>query len=264
MGVETFAELATALAPGYGVAAVQNVDYHAPFKFYRMEPQTMYLRASAYPVGDGLIVRAAILSKRTLATGEVQEKVHFTGEVALTPNPSPAGRGELTLTPGLYPTPPSPKGGEGSVMAEAIYKVYFHGPAYQVLEKATVEGEKAMGWFPVELPPNTNPAEVADVMSPRLIELCFQTAGVWQIQTKGEMALPLGIETVTRYAKPEPGAPLMAVVQSLGDAVRFGGHDDAGASSREKFNAQVMDEAGTVYVDLKGYRTVVLPGSVRF
>ncbi|NUM43180.1 MAG: SDR family NAD(P)-dependent oxidoreductase [Anaerolineales bacterium] len=255
MGVETFAELATALAPGYAVAAVQHVDYHAPFKFYRMEPQTMYLRASAYPAPDGLTVRAAILSKRTLATGEVQEKVHFTGEVKLLP--------QIPTIATSSPNDLTPKTGQGSISADAIYKVYFHGPAYQVLEKATVEGEKARGWFPVELPPNTAPADVAEVMSPRLIELCFQTAGVWQIQTKGEMALPLGIEMVTRYAKPEPGTRLLAVVQSLGDAERLGGHDDAGASSTERFNAQVVDEAGTVYVDLKGYRTVVLPGSVR-
>lgn len=148
------------------------------------------------------------------------------------------------LTPG-----PSPKGGEGGIAPSAIYKIYFHGPAYQVLEKAVVDGEQAMGWFPVELPPNTNPVDVADVMSPRLIELCFQTAGVWQIQSKGEMALPLGIESVTRYVKPD-GQKLVALVESVNDG--------------EKFNAQVVDEAGTMYVDLKGYRTVMLPGSVKF
>jgi hypothetical protein len=34
---------------------------------------------------------------------------------------------------------------------------------------------------------------------------------------------------------------------------------DGGAA----FDAQVVDEAGNVYVGLKGYRTVQLPGSVR-
>jgi hypothetical protein len=35
-------------------------------------------------------------------------------------------------------------------------------------------------------------------------------------------------------------------------------------SDREAFDAQVIDEAGSVYVDVKSYRTVALPGKVSF
>ena len=98
--------------------------------------------------------------------------------------------------------------------------------------------------------PNSDPADTASVLAPRLIELCFQTAGVWDIQTTGTMALPLGVGSVTAYRQPAEanGRRLYAVVEAI----------DGG----ESYNAQVVDEAGNVYVDLKGYRTVDLPGSV--
>jgi hypothetical protein len=87
-------------------------------------------------------------------------------------------------------------------------------------------------------------------MAPRLIELCFQTAGLWEMATKGVMALPLAIGSVTTYSQPEAaeGGRLYALATPVDDGAAF--------------DAQVVDEAGNVYVDLKGYRTVQLPGSV--
>ena len=113
-----------------------------------------------------------------------------------------------------------------------------------------MEGQTAIGLMADALPPNTDPAGTASILAPRLIELCFQTAGVWDIQTNGTMALPLGIGAVTVYRQPEEaaGRRLYALVEAIG-----GG---------ESYDARVVDEAGNVYVELKGYRTVDLPGSV--
>jgi hypothetical protein len=62
------------------------------------------------------------------------------------------------------------------------------------------------------------------------------------------MALPLALDSV-RVFRPEPanGAQLSAWVQAL----------DHG----EQFNACVVDEAGKIYVELRGYRTVTLTGT---
>jgi malonyl CoA-acyl carrier protein transacylase len=243
MGTETFAQLASLLAPGYFVTAVEDLRFDSPFKFYRMQPRTLYLSATLHPLADGdLIAHAALRSITQPAKPElpVQEKIHFTAHVRLSKNP---------------PTPPSPFGrGAGGqdvkVDRDAIYKVYFHGPAYQVLERAYVAADSAYGVMATGLPPNTQPAEVASFMAPRLIELCFQTAGVWEIKTKGVMALPMSIRSVTAYRQPEEanGERLFALVRAV----------DGGAS----FDAQVVDESGNVYVQLNGYRTVQLPGSV--
>ena len=246
MGTEAFGQLAKALAPGYQVAAVFDEQFHAPFKFYRMENQTLYLNAIATPVatplGDNeLVVRASLRSMRDLGKPGLppQEKLHFTGKVRMTQQlPQPV----IDFTP--------PAANELPIESDAVYRVYFHGPAYQVLERADVRGDTAIGLMTAGLPPNTSPAETASVMAPRLIELCFQTAGVWDIQTTGTMALPLGLESVTTYKQPAEanGHRLYSLVTA---------QDDGAA-----YHAKVVDETGAVYVDLKGYRTVALPGNV--
>ena len=242
MGTEAFGQMATALIPGYQVAAVFDEAFHAPFKFYRMESQTLHLSGIAFPAeSDELVARVALRSLRDLGKPGLppQEKLHFTGKVRL-------ARGlehpKVDFTPPAADSLP--------IAADAIYRIYFHGPAYQVLERAGVEDGKAIGLLAAELPPNTLPSEAASVMAPRLIELCFQTAGVWDIKNNGTMALPLGLDSVTAYKQPAEanGTRLYAVVTPL----------DGG----EAYHAQVVDESGAVYVELKGYRTVDLPGSV--
>ena len=148
----------------------------------------------------------------------------------------------IDFTPPAFESLPIP--------AEDVYRIYFHGPAYQVLERVDVRGDQAIGLLAARLPSNTNPAEAASIMAPRLIELCFQTAGVWDIKTNGTMALPLGLSSVTAYRQPAEanGNRLYAVVTAL----------DGG----DAYHAQVVDDSGAVYVDLKGYRTVDLPGIV--
>jgi NAD(P)-dependent dehydrogenase (short-subunit alcohol dehydrogenase family) len=242
MGTEAFGQLALALAPGYRIAAVYDEAFHAPFKFYRMESQTLHLNAIASPMGDDeLVARATLRSMRDLGKPGLppQDKVHFTGKVRLA---------RQLEQPVIKFTPPALE--SMPIRTEDVYRVYFHGPAYQVLDRASVEGETAIGLLAAELPPNTDPADAASVMAPRLIELCFQTAGVWDIKTTGTMALPLGLQSVTAFKQPTEanGNRLYSLVTAL----------DGGAA----FHALVVDENGLVYVDLKGYRTVDLPGSV--
>jgi len=242
MGTEAFGQLAMALAPGYTVEAIVDEQFHAPFKFYRMEPQVLHLNAIATPLGDGrLVARAALRSVRDLGKPGLppQDKLHFTAGVRLAKEQE---RPSIDFTPPSVESLPIP--------AEAIYRVYFHGPAYQVLERAGVDGETAIGLMAADLPPNTDPVDAASIMAPRLIELCFQTAGVWDIQTTGTMALPLGLASVTAYRQPADAGDrrLYALVTT----------PDGG----ERFDARVVDANGEVYIDLKGYRTVDLPGSV--
>ncbi|NKQ36500.1 MAG: SDR family NAD(P)-dependent oxidoreductase, partial [Chloroflexi bacterium] len=238
MGTEVFAELAQAIAPGYGVTAVTDEQFYAPFKFYRMEPQTLYLSATAVPESDGdLLVYAELRSRREIKSGR-QEKRHFSATVHLSKN--------APVAPDAAFTPPESL----DIPAGAIYDIYFHGPAYRVLAGAAVDGDQAVGLLADALPPNMNPADAPELMAPRLIELCFQTAGVWQLRQQGKMALPLALGSVTAYRQErEADGRLYAVVQAV----------DGG----EAFAAQVVDRNGRVYVTLRGYRTVALPGKVQ-
>src|SRR5208282_2594322 len=52
MGIEAFAEAALCLLPGWHVAAIEDVNFLAPFKFYRNEPRTVTVEASIHPQWD--------------------------------------------------------------------------------------------------------------------------------------------------------------------------------------------------------------------
>jgi hypothetical protein len=242
MGTESFGQIAKALAPSYQVAAVFDEQFHAPFKFYRMEPQTLHLNAIAIPLGEGnLIAHTTLQSVRDLGKPGLppQEKLHFTGKVLLAREIDPV---EVEFSPPASEALP--------ITAADVYRIYFHGPAYQVIERVDVQANTAIGLMAANLPPNTNPERTASVIAPRLVELCFQTAGVWDIKTTGTMALPLAVGSVTAYRQPEEanGQRLYALVEAI----------DGG----DTYNATVVDDTGNVYVELKGYRTVDLPGQV--
>ena len=82
-------------------------------------------------------------------------------------------------------------------------------------------------------------------MAPRLVELCFQTAGLWQAGREGLLGLPLHVDAVRVLADPAtaPGG-LYAVVHPRD----------------ERYDCAVVDEHGTVLLRVEGYRTIALPG----
>jgi NAD(P)-dependent dehydrogenase (short-subunit alcohol dehydrogenase family) len=239
MGMEGFAEAAHALLPGWHVSALENVDLTAPFKFYRDEPRTLELRAQLMDGGDGTILaECRLIGRRTLPGKGVEETVHFTGQAR--------------LTRGAPPDPPErerPKDarGVGEVDREAVYRVYFHGPAYQVLERAWRADGDVVGRLALDLPAAYEPPGLPTEIAPRLIELCFQTAGVWELGTSGRMGLPTHVDRVVRFkGADEPGELFAVIHPQSGDGV----------------DAEVVDETGRVRVRLEGYRTAVVPGAL--
>ena len=88
MGMEAFAEAARLLAPDWHVAAVENVDFRAPLKFYRDEPRTLTITALLRPDGDDLVAECRLSAERKVPGAEQpQQTVHFTGSVRLTAEP---------------------------------------------------------------------------------------------------------------------------------------------------------------------------------
>jgi hypothetical protein len=99
------------------------------------------------------------------------------------------------------------------------------------------------------LPGNHQPSDRPTLMEPRLIELCFQTAGLWEMGVHNRMGLPLHVEQVRWSRSPQLAeGPLYAIVTP----------DEHG----ESFNAEVIDAAGNRYLQVSGYSTVALPSSV--
>jgi hypothetical protein len=135
------------------------------------------------------------------------------------------------------------------IEAADVYRLYFHGPAYQVVERAWWDGHRIVGLMAKGLPPNHLPSQLPTLMAPRLIELCFQTAGLWEMGTQGRMGLPLHIDRVSSFLTPDVDATrLYAVVTS----------DRASGS----FDAEIVDAKGNRYLQVSGYRTVAVPNAV--
>jgi hypothetical protein len=235
MGIEAFAEAAHVLAPGWEVTSIEDVEFLAPFKWYRDEPRRVEVHVRAVPDGDNLVATCRLDGRRALPGQPEQVTSHFTGRVVLSPTEGDLG----TMTP---PGPPDRR----AVAPNAIYDVYFHGPAYQVLAGVWRHGDATVGELATELPANHAADAGSLVTAPRLIELCFQTAGVAELAAAGSLGLPRRIRRL-QVAPAATEAKARWAVVTTGEA---GGVD-----------AVVIDGEGHVLVRLAGYETVALPGA---
>ncbi|OBI28615.1 beta-ketoacyl synthase [Mycobacterium sp. E1386] len=231
MGMETFAEAARLLAPDLHVAAVENVDFRAPLKFYRDEPRTLTVTALVRPDGDDLVAECRLSAERTLpGSDQPQRTVHFTGSVRLTAEPPTLAEGGADL------------GGEVPALSpEQVYRLYFHGPAYRVVGSAWRCDDGAAARFADGLPPQTDEPVL---IGPRLVELCFQTVGLFEAGTQGVLALPLHVDAVHLNGTPTERAGLVATARPDG---------------RGGFVCTVRDDEGRTVLRVDGYRTVPLP-----
>jgi hypothetical protein len=237
MGIEGFAEVASASATGWSAVAVEDVAFLAPCKFYRDEPREIELVARPRLVGEELVADCRLLARRSLANQAEQLTTHFTGRVRLARAPAPS----RTVDPVGEPS--------GRTVGTAeIYRIYFHGPAYQVVDAAWRDGDRVVGRLADDLPPDHQPDGAPLLVEPRLIELCFQTAGILELGTTGRLALPLRVGRVCWFAVPEPVGCWRAVVTPRADG--------------RGVDAVVVDDLGQVCIELNAYETIALPGGV--
>jgi malonyl CoA-acyl carrier protein transacylase len=239
MGLEAFAELSTLLLPDYRVESIDDVQFIVPFKFYRDEPRKVRLTAQFAEVGGQLVAYCALDGVRTLRNqDEPVVTTHFTATVRLTRD-----------IPEAVQTDKPKIAAAASVDSDAVYSVYFHGPAYRVLDSAWGgDSNTAVGRLAVDLPANHSPPELPTKIDPRLIELCFQTAGMYELGVDGRFGLPAKIGRVQKFKEPD------VVNSALFTVVR---HSNGGRG----FDADVVDESGDVYLRLQDYQTAELPGA---
>ncbi|MGB6000719.1 MAG: polyketide synthase dehydratase domain-containing protein, partial [Thermoanaerobaculia bacterium] len=239
MGIEAFTEAVRVMFPDSRVEAIEDVTFLAPFKFYREEPRAIRVHVLYRDSADGIVAHCRLIGVRQLPNlPEPQVTVHFTARVHLSEAPAedydhrrPVEEGEVRLS------------------RDDIYRLFFHGPAYRVIESAWRADGTIVGLMPADLPPHHHPADQPLFAFPRLVELCLQTAGLAEMGATGKMGLPLHIDRLRLVRRPKAGqGRLRAVVEPSSEV---GG-----------FDAYVIDEAGEVYVIVHGYRTVELPGAV--
>jgi hypothetical protein len=187
--------------------------------------------------GGTVLADCELVGRRALRGQDEQETRHFMGRARLARKAPAAPKATVA---------PKEADGEGGVGREVVYEIYFHGPAYQVLDRAWRDDGHIVGRLADELPNDHDPADQPMELTPRLIELCFQTAGIWEIGNTGRMALPMHIDRVTRFTGGKKQGRLWAVVTPREDGV----------------DADVVDQTGRVRMRLEGYRTSEVPGEL--
>ncbi|HEX2704344.1 MAG TPA: SDR family oxidoreductase, partial [Candidatus Lustribacter sp.] len=242
MGMESFAEAAALLAPaGYRVGSVEDVGFAAPVKFYRDAPRTLTVSAVASPdpAGTGdLLVHCRLTGERTLPGSDVPATtVHFTGTVRLT-------QAEVTAETRRVSTTPA----DTALSSDQVYSFYFHGPAYQVVDAAWRTGDRSVARLRDPLPDNHTPSEWPLAIAPRLAELCFQTAGLWEAGRDERLALPMRVDRLVVLRDPA------TVKGSL-----FGVARQSGPST---FDCAVIDSMGKVFMRMDGYHSIAFPSVI--
>ena len=122
-----------------------------------------------------------------------------------------------------------------------MYRLYFHGPAYQVVGSAWKQGDGAASRFAADLPPQVDEPVL---IGPRLVELCFQTVGLFEAGTDGRLALPLHVDAVRLNGSPQERAGLVATARPR---------------RARRLQLHRARRRGTLVLRVDGYRTVPLP-----
>jgi hypothetical protein len=119
-----------------------------------------------------------------------------------------------------------------------------------VVQKAWWDGKQMVGLMADKLSSNHCPPELVTSAAPRVIELCFQTAGIWEMGLDSRMGLPLHIDRLTLSPKITElaASPLYAVVTRKPD--------------QSSFDAEIVDANGNRYVRFTGYHTISVPDSI--
>ena len=241
MGVEAMAETAMLLFPDRYVGSVEDVEFLAPFKFYRNQPRTVFVSADFHMDGGDIIAECRLTGSRTLH-GQTEPEVttHFTGRVRLV-SEKPESVKE-THIPEMNTTT--------KVEASNIYSLFFHGPAYQVLDSAWKSGGEVVGMYAKSLPANHVPAELPAILSPRSLELCFQTVSLSSLALQEKLGLPNSFRELRIASFPDKGtgASFFSIISSNADGT---------------YDAKMVDDKGNVYMTLLGYRIMELPDPVQ-
>jgi acyl transferase domain-containing protein/NAD(P)-dependent dehydrogenase (short-subunit alcohol dehydrogenase family) len=248
MGIEGFSVAAQHIAStlgaakgGFHVSRLENIQFLTPFKFYRNEARRITWKAQVVYEQDGLVANVTLESDLARVNNRSDHMLHFSGEVHLIPANTPLEK----------PKSKAPHwNGSYTLQAEDIYKLYFHGPAFQVLEGVQKNGETVLGKLNKQIPPLMD-SDKKLVSVPILVELCLQTAGVWDIGIDGSLSLPHSIGALRLFENKVNGLAIFAEVQPV--------TEDNG---KRYFNARVIDSKGQIYLEIDQYRTSPLPYGV--
>ena len=200
IGLELLSATTLEAVSGSGIASIRDVSFAQPAKVYGEDPLDVQVTATTTDGGASTILG----SERTLRTGRKKAVEHFSAHVDV-------GQAEPLPDVPNVPMPPE------EFSKEDIYSRFFHGPAFQVLQR--VEDVAADGLMAEGRVKTSAISEEPLHTDPLVLEAAFQAAGLHVMLTRHEMALPSKIAEVRYLGKADEDESLAITVRMVADGV---------------------------------------------
>jgi NAD(P)-dependent dehydrogenase (short-subunit alcohol dehydrogenase family)/phosphopantetheinyl transferase/3-hydroxymyristoyl/3-hydroxydecanoyl-(acyl carrier protein) dehydratase len=181
IGLELMAQTFQSVHHNQQIGGISNVQFHRPVKFHRDQPVDIEILVDIL----GTTAQCTLLSTRTLAGGRIQRTTHFEATMHI----SPAFQHKLLREEPLQ---------DVTLSNEDVYKVFFHGPTFQVMDTGRSLSPKELLMDCMIDHQSTGPNNQT---SPLTIESAFQTAGWLHYHNTKETVLPSAIQSIRIYQK---------------------------------------------------------------
>ncbi len=238
MGLETFAE-ASAVVNGMPPKVLANVRFAVPIKLLRNKPAEVKIKAAPGPDGLEMRMESDFVSPKGLRLG--QTRTHFRAVSA--------ADAASSWKPSMHPV--LPKNRKYKADAQTIYKTYFHGPSFQVLDGIlSVEKTSVLAVFKRPQAPLWKNGHQKLVFHPLVFEAMFQACGWRDIQFDRAMALPDAVGAAIVYDH-EPVDPETLFIYGL-----FKGRTE---DNRSLYDAWAFDAEFNLAAEIRDYAMIPTP-----
>jgi malonyl CoA-acyl carrier protein transacylase len=229
MGIETFMETAT-LALGSTPLGLKDVHFSLPIKLLRSRPQTVRINGHKTGSGFDMEIESDFINSKGVKMGNTRK--HFSADILSEFN----SKWDNVEKPEISPKTPE-------VTKEEIYKIFFHGPSFQVLDSITkVDGKHTIATYKKPSKTPWHGKEKPVVANPLIIEAAFQACGFRDLHIDSKMTLP---DYIGKVVIAEGKAPDTLHILSV-----FKGKTDEGKSVYDAF---AFDDDGKVWVELENF-----------
>ncbi|MFA7007781.1 MAG: SDR family NAD(P)-dependent oxidoreductase [Elusimicrobiales bacterium] len=194
MGIESFAEAAAAVS-GESPRVLKDLHFTVPIKLLRGRPVDALVRANAARCGYDLRIESDFVNAKGVKLGST--KTHFSARY----EPGPVKGGWEGLE-----KPELPKHPRYKITSEEIYKIYFHGPSFRVLDGIlSIDKNSVLGVFKKPAAALWRVKTPALLFHPMVLEALFQTCGWRDIHFDRKMMLPDAVGAAIVYDNnPDP------------------------------------------------------------
>ncbi|MCG2726614.1 MAG: polyketide synthase dehydratase domain-containing protein, partial [Elusimicrobia bacterium] len=239
MGIETFAQTA-AFVLGKTPKVIKDIHFHLPIKLLKNKP--VRIKITAEKENNGLIgmkMESDFINSKGVKLGKT--RTHFTAKAAE----------KFKSRWASIEKPSIPEKRKYKIDKDNIYKVYFHGPSFQVLDGIiSLDKDKALGVFKKPKTPLWQTKDENLISNPMAIEAAFQNCGFRDIHFESKMALPDSVDEIIIHNNDDRTEELY--VYSV-----YKGLNSEGKSAYDAF---VFDKDGNIRIEIMNY--VAIPTKI--